>query len=226
MNFGNIGNMWCWILGALKLWKICCVGLVEWIHDEYGKFIDMCNSYFMSMAKFCRCEFGRILWWHFFLLVMKLWLQQAFVKHEILVMEISLLGIWCWMCDKFCGCGFGHRKFLRLWFWFMWIFFVIVILVMGNFCSCDFDHRKFLGMWFWSWEIFVIVILVGMGFFVIILTMGLTLVFIDFSGESNDIGWCHQKIFGGKDHKSWTWDSAARISISCKSRRKHWRRLL
>ena len=34
----------------------------------------------------------------------------------------------------------------------------------------------------------MIVILVGMGFFVIILTMGLTLVFIDFSGESNDIG--------------------------------------
>ena len=48
---------------------------------------------FMNMEKFCGYEYGRSLWWHFFVLVMKLWLWQAFVEHEILVMEISLLGM-------------------------------------------------------------------------------------------------------------------------------------
>jgi len=53
-----------WILGALKLWKICCTGLVEQIHDECGKFVGMCKSYFMSMAKFCGYRYGKILWCH------------------------------------------------------------------------------------------------------------------------------------------------------------------
>ena len=137
-----------WILGALKLWKICCIGLVKQIHDVCGKFVGMCKSYFMSMAKFC---------------------------------------------------GYGYGKNLCVWVW-----------------------KKFAMAWnFGHWKI-----LLGMRFSLVILVMGLTLVFVDFLGESNSIGWCHQNIFGGKDQKSWTWEPTARISILCKSRRRHWRRLL
>ena len=82
--------------------------------------------------------------------------------------------------------------------------------------------KKFAMAWnFGHWKI-----LLGMRFSLVILVMGLTLFFIDFLGESNRIGWCHQNIFGGKDQKSWTWEPTARISILCKSRRRHWRRLL
>ena len=123
-NLNNVGESWIlamlaicdvveWILGALKLWKFCCIGSVEQIHDECKQFVGMCKSYFTSMANFCGYGYGKKLWWH----------------------EI-----------------FGHWKFL-----------------------------------------------LGMRFSLVILMMGLTLVFVDFSGESTGIGWCHHKIFGGKD---------------------------
>ena len=123
-NLNNVGESWIlamlaicdvveWIFGALKLWKFCCIGLVEQIHDECKQFVGMCKSYFTSMANFCGYGYGKKLWWH----------------------EI-----------------FGHWNFL-----------------------------------------------LGMRFSLVILMMGLTLVFVDFSGESTGIGWCHHKIFGGKD---------------------------
>ena len=124
------------------------------------------NSYFMSMAKFCRYEYEKILWWHAFFVFFG-------IDHGTLIMEG-----FCWAWDFGYGNIFvgyvllDHGKFLWLWFWTCINFFcdfghegifLIVILVwiweklcmvMGNFfwlCiymkkkifGCDFGHGKF-----------------------------------------------------------------------------------
>ena len=100
-NLSNVGGPWilailvicdviewilAWILGTLKLWKICCIGLVEQIHDVCGKFVGMCKSYFMSMAKFCGYGYGKNLcvWvWKKICNGMKFWSLKNFIRHEI-----------------------------------------------------------------------------------------------------------------------------------------------
>ena len=52
--------------------------------------------------------------------------------------------------------------------------------------------------------------------------MDLTLVSINFLEYPNGLGWCQHKIFGGEDQKSWTLESAIRISVLCKLARRHW----
>ena len=54
----------------------------------------------------------------------------------------------------------------------------------------------------------------------------LKLVLVNSSEYLNGIGWCQHKIFGGEDQKSWNSKPATRISVSCKSRRRHWGWLL
>ena len=114
-----------WILGALKLWKICCIGLVKQIHDVCGKFVGMCKSYFMSMAKFCGYGYGKILWvWKNFL-----WIWKNFVGP--------------WYGKKFVlAWNFGHWKFL------LGMRFFLVILMMSNTCLCWFFRRVE-----WQWLI-------------------------------------------------------------------------
>ena len=112
-NLNNVGGSWIlailvicdvieWILGALKLWKIYCIGLDEYIYDTCGKF------YFMNMAKYCGYGYGKILWvWKIFLWIWKNfvgpWYGKKFVDmgmdknlcwHEILV-----IGNFCWAWD-------------------------------------------------------------------------------------------------------------------------------
>ena len=89
-----------------------------------------CESYFKSIAKFCRYEYGKILWvrknylywsWNFdygrLLLSLRFWLWKYF----------------CWVCDV------GS-----------WINFVVVILDMENFWLW-FWSWKIFWLWFWSW---------------------------------------------------------------------------
>jgi len=161
MNFGNVGNMWCcWLnFGALKLWKFCCVGLVEQIHDTCGKFVDVCKSYFMSMAKFCGYEYGKILWvWknfagsiHFFL-----WSWNFDSGNLLLIMRFWLWKYLCWVCDV------GS-----------WTTFVVMTLVMGNFCGCNFGHGEIFWLWFWTCKKKNLVVILDMEktFLVVILDM-------------------------------------------------------
>ena len=92
-----VGWTLAWILGALALWKICCVGLVEFIHDECGRFVGMCNLWQnfvgMSMEKFCGHR--------------KIFVEVGkFYGHEILAMEKKNIFVRYVM--------FNHGKFL--WF--------------------------------------------------------------------------------------------------------------
>ena len=112
-----VGWTLAWILGALKLWKISCVGLVEENHDECGRFVVMCNLWQnfvgISVKKFC--GHGKFLWiWKNFM-GMKFWLwKKYFVGYVMLDHKKS-------------GYDFGHVGF----FWLcmdMWEFFYCVWL--------------------------------------------------------------------------------------------------
>ena len=126
------------------------------------------NSYFMSMAKFCRYEYEKILWWHAFFFFF------FGIDHGTLIMEG-----FCWAWDFGYGNIFvgyvllDHGKFLWLWFWTCINFFcdfghegifLIVILVWiweklcmvyGKFFLVVYLHeKKKFWLWFWTWEIF------------------------------------------------------------------------
>ena len=187
-NFGKVGDLW-YLLdelflefwGALKLWRICFVGLVEQNHDECGRFVGMCNLWQnfvgMSMEKFCGYEIF-FLWIWYFCNCTWTWSCGNFFqwhgygKNLVVVyghvknfgcgkiwrgIDFFVVGHWLFFflgSWEFFGHDFGHGKF-----------FGHVILVMEIFWTHDSGHGKFFGhvilvmgnvldIWFWSWEFF------------------------------------------------------------------------
>ena len=99
--------------------------------------------------------------------------------------------LWVWVWKNFVGIGIGMEKICGYGYGKN---FVDMGMEKNFVVAWNFGHWKFL---------------LGMRFSLVILMMGLTLIFADFSGESHGTGWCHHKIFGGKDQKSWASESTA-----------------
>ena len=120
-----VGWTLAWILGALKLWKICCVGLVEQNHDECGRFVGMCNLWQnfvgMSMEKFC--GYGKNF------VGMKFWLMEKFCwvcdVDSWKICTVMILAMWEFLCAWTCGNFYlGHVGF----FFFAWLWKNLVVV--------------------------------------------------------------------------------------------------
>ena len=130
MNFGNIGNMWCYWMnfGGIEVMKDLLYRL-GWIH-------------LWCMWEILFHEHGKILW---------VWVWKIFVGMENFFVDMEkFCGSMVW--KKICGYGYG-QKFVLAWNFGHWKFllgmrFSLVILMMSNTCLCWFFRRVE-----WQWLI-------------------------------------------------------------------------
>ena len=84
-------------MGVLALWKICVVGLDEYVHDACGKILLACANF--------------VLWQNFVGMCMDIFVgMDNFCGYEILTYGKILLGMWCWFLENLYGPSFGYMR--------------------------------------------------------------------------------------------------------------------
>ena len=175
-----------WVLGAWTKWKICVVGLNEYIHDICGKVgWHVCKLCFMNLAKFCGyekfCGYG-ILYrsWNFdygkLLLSMRFWLWQnrcwvcdigSWTTFVVMILDMKHFSwLWFWTCRNFFFFWLAWDFGMEWWAKFLCCKASRVEVVskcwghLGIFWTCDFGYGNFFWHVILSMKIFGHVILV------------------------------------------------------------------